>query len=76
LGKRQANPLILLNLISDQALRDLYKIRKASVGNSANAGISAEEASKIKNCFSQGRELFLAGRNGSLMVKPLNFFMH
>lgn len=55
-------------------LRDLYKIRKASVGSSANAGISAEEASRLKNCFSQGRELFIAGRNGSLMVKPLNFF--
>lgn len=55
-------------------LRDLYRLRKATVGNSKNAGISAEEALKIKNCFSQGRELFLAGKNGSLMVKPLNFF--
>ncbi len=55
-------------------IRELYKLRKASVGTSQNAGISADEAAKIKNCFSQGRELFLAGRNGSLMVKPLNFF--
>lgn len=55
-------------------IRDLYRIRKASTGSSSNAGISAEEAAKIKNCFSQGRELYLAGRSGSLMVKPLNFF--
>jgi hypothetical protein len=55
-------------------IRELYKVRKTSVGESANAGISADEAKKLKNCFSQGRELFLAGRNGSLMVKPLNFF--
>lgn len=55
-------------------IRELYKLRKAAVGESGNAGISADEATKIKNCFSQGRELFLAGRNGSLMVKPLNFF--
>lgn len=55
-------------------IRDLYKLRKAATGDSSNAGISADEAAKIKNCFSQGRELFIAGRNGSLMVKPLNFF--
>lgn len=55
-------------------IRELYKIRKASVGSTENSGITVEEAKKIKNCFSQGRELFLAGRNGSLMVKPLNFF--
>lgn len=55
-------------------IRDLYKLRKAATGTSANAGISADEAAKLKNCFTQGRELFLAGRNGSLMVKPLNFF--
>lgn len=55
-------------------IRELYKLRKAATGSSTNAGISTDEAGKIKNCFSQGRELFLAGRNGSLMVKPLNFF--
>lgn len=55
-------------------IRDLYKIRKITTGNTKNAGISADEAARIKNCFSQGRELFLSGRNGSLMVKPLNFF--
>ncbi|RSV29485.1 YaaC family protein [Sphingomonas sp. ABOLH] len=55
-------------------LRDLYKLRKISVGGNSNSGITADEAARMKNCFSQGRELFLAGRNGSLMVKPLNFF--
>jgi hypothetical protein len=55
-------------------IRDLYRLRKASVGSSGNSGITAEEAARLKNCFSQGRELFISGRNGSLMVKPLNFF--
>lgn len=55
-------------------IRELYRLRKTSVGNSKNAGIAESEAAKIRNCFTQGRELYLAGRNGSLMVKPLNFF--
>ncbi len=55
-------------------IRDLYRIRKRTTGTTKNSGISAEEASRLKNCFSQGRELYLAGRQGSLMVKPLNFF--
>lgn len=55
-------------------IREIYRLRKSTVGNSANAGITSDEALKLKNCFSQGRELFIAGRNGSLMVKPLNFF--
>lgn len=55
-------------------IREIYRLRKKLTGSSENAGISAEEALRLKNCFSQGRELFLAGRNGSLMVKPLNFF--
>lgn len=57
-----------------QDIRDIYKLRKLSTGETKNAGINAQEAARIKNCFTQGRELFLAGRNGSLMVKPLNFF--
>jgi len=55
-------------------IRELYKLRKKTVGDSKNAGISMEEAGRLKNCFSQGRELYIAGKNGSLMVKPLNFF--
>lgn len=55
-------------------IKELYKLRKEAVGDKKNSGISSDEAAKIKNCFSQGRELFIAGKNGSLMVKPLNFF--
>lgn len=55
-------------------IRELYRIRKKTVGKSENSGISLEEANRLKNCFSQGRELYIAGKNGSLMVKPLNFF--
>lgn len=55
-------------------IREIYKIRKAATGSTKNSGMSSEEAGKLKNCFSQARELFLAGKNGSLMVKPLNFF--
>lgn len=55
-------------------IRDLYKLRKRTTGSTKNAGINTEEAARLKNCFSQGRELYLAGKQGSLMVKPLNFF--
>ena len=55
-------------------LRELYRLRKKTAGATKNSGISAEEAARLKNCLSQGRELFLAGKQGSLMVKPLNFF--
>jgi hypothetical protein len=55
-------------------IRQLYRLRKKTVGAKKNSGISADEALSLKNCFTQGRELYVAGRNGSLMVKPLNFF--
>jgi hypothetical protein len=55
-------------------IRALYKLRKKTTGTSKNAGIDQQEASRLKNCFTQGRELYVAGKNGSLMVKPLNFF--
>lgn len=55
-------------------IRDLYRLRKKTTGSTKNAGINKDEASRLKNCFTQGRELYIAGRNGSLMVKPLNFF--
>ena len=55
-------------------IRDLYRLRKKTTGRSRNSGINREEAVRLKNCFTQGRELYLAGKNGSLMVKPLNFF--
>ena len=40
-------------------IRELYRIRKAATGSTRNSGISSEEAAKIKNCLSQGRELFI-----------------
>ena len=55
-------------------IRSLYRLRKKTTGQSQNAGINRDEALRLKNCFTQGRELYLAGKNGSLMVKPLNFF--
>ena len=55
-------------------IREIYRVRKRATGTTKNSGISSDEAARIKNCFTQGRELYLAGRNGSLMVKPLNFF--
>ncbi|WP_110709874.1 YaaC family protein [Salinicola sp. CR57] len=62
------------NMENTEHVRELYKIRKRAVGDSRNAGISASEASRVRNCMRQGRELYLAGKTGSLMVKPLNFF--
>lgn len=57
-----------------EEIKSIYRLRKRTTGNTKNAGISTEEAARIKNCLSQGRELFLSGKHGSLMVKPLNFF--
>ncbi len=62
------------NLESDQNIKNIYKLRKLNIGNSKNSGIQTEEALRIKNCLRQGRELYLSGKAGSLMVKPLNFF--
>lgn len=62
------------SLENAQEIREIYKIRKLTTGTEKNSGINTEEAQKIKNCFTQGRELFLSGQNGSLMVKPLNLF--
>ncbi|MDK3017998.1 YaaC family protein [Pseudodonghicola flavimaris] len=49
-------------------------MRKQTSGDSKKSGIPEAEAAKLKNCFGQGRELYLAGCRGSLMVKPLNHF--
>lgn len=57
-----------------EQIRSLYRLRKLTTGDTKNAGIADGEAAKLKNCFSQGRELYFAGCNGSLMVKPLNHF--
>lgn len=65
---------LLENLENVKNIQDLYRMRKLRSGNSRNAGIATEEAEKVRNCLRQGRELYLAGRTGSLMIKPLNFF--
>ncbi|MFY2823953.1 YaaC family protein [Ruegeria sp. MALMAid1280] len=57
-----------------EQIKSIYKLRKYTTGGTKNAGINDTEAVKLKNCFSQGRELYFAGCGGSLMVKPLNHF--
>lgn len=65
---------LLENIENSDHVRDLYRLRKKTTGTNKGSGISIEEAQRIKNCLKQGRELYLAGKAGSLMVKPLNFF--
>ncbi len=62
------------NMENTEHVKELYRLRKRATGSSRNAGIGSEEAARIRNCMRQGRELYLAGKSGSLMVKPLNFF--
>lgn len=62
------------NMENTEHIRELYKLRKKAVGDSRKSGINTKEASRIRNCMRQGRELYLAGKFGTLMVKPLNFF--
>lgn len=57
-----------------EEIKSLYVLRKASTCKKKDSGIASGEARKIKHCFTQGRDLFFAAKNGSLMVKPLNFF--
>lgn len=65
---------LLENAENVEHIRELYKLRKRTTGSSKNAGINSSEAQRLKNCMRQGRELYLSGRTGSLMVKPLTFF--
>lgn len=62
---------LLEHLENSSKIKEIYKLRKPAVTGS---GISESEAQKIKNCLRQGRELYIAGKQGGLMVKPLNFF--
>ena len=62
------------NMENIEHIKELYKLRKKSVGDSKNAGITTAESARLRNCIRQGRELYLSGKNGTLMVKPLNFF--
>lgn len=65
---------LLENAENAEHIRELYRLRKRTTGTSRNAGINNSEAQRLKNCMKQGRELYLSGCSGSLMVKPLNFF--
>lgn len=65
---------LLENTENAEHIRELYRIRKRTSGNTKGSGISEKEAKRIKNCMRQGRELYLSGLSGSLMVKPLNLF--
>lgn len=65
---------LLENVENTEHTRELYRLRKRTSGQDKKSGISAEEATRLKNCMRQGRELYISGHAGSLMVKPLNFF--
>lgn len=65
---------LLENIENTEHIRELYRLRKLTSGKDKKSGISAEEATRLKNCMRQGRELYTSGVSGSLMVKPLNFF--
>jgi hypothetical protein len=65
---------LLENIENVSLIKELYLTRKRTSGRTRNAGIKSDEASRVKNCMRQGRELYLAGKTGSLMVKPLNYF--
>lgn len=65
---------LLENIENVNRIKEIYRKRKLTTGNTKNAGISTEEANKIKNCLRQGRELLKSARVGALMIKPLNYF--
>lgn len=65
---------LLENVENLEQIRELYRLRKRTSGRDRNSGINDKEATRLKNCMRQGRELYASGQAGSLMVKPLNFF--
>jgi hypothetical protein len=65
---------LLANLENDEVIKQVYKQNNHSLGQSRNAGITSEEALRIKYCLRQGRDLFHAGHVGPALVKPLNYF--
>ncbi|MFM5370250.1 YaaC family protein [Aeromonas veronii] len=65
---------LLENMENTTQVKELYRIRKRTVKRDDKSGLNTEESLRIRNCLRQGRDLYLAGKNGSLMVKPLNFF--
>ncbi len=65
---------LLENLENTSHIKEIYKHRKLTTGASKNAGINEDQARTLKNSMRQGRELFIAGQTGSLMIKPLVWF--
>jgi len=65
---------LIENLENINHIKGLYKLRKKELSTSKNAGITTDQAKRLKNCLRQGRELFQSGKLGTLMVKPLNLF--
>jgi hypothetical protein len=55
-------------------IEKLYRVRKLSTRQAKDAGVNSAEANNIRYCLRQGRELYLSGKSGGLLAKPLNFF--
>ncbi|WP_291719035.1 YaaC family protein [Magnetospirillum sp. 64-120] len=62
------------SLENPDEIKSIYKIRKLTSGSGKGSGLKNDEAIKLRSCLRQGRELFLSGKNGDLMAKPLNYF--
>ena len=61
----------LLHSLEDvDKIKRIYKYHKKT----ATDGINNEVAEQVKNCFTQGRELFESGKSSSTSVKPLLYF--
>jgi YaaC-like Protein len=65
---------LLENIENTEQVQELYKLRKRTAGQNKGSGIASDKARCLKNCLRQGRELYISGKTGSLMVKPLNLF--
>ena len=65
---------LLEHLENSTYIRKLYRLRKLTTGRDNKSGISEEQARILRNCIRQGRDLFISGQNGSLMIKPLVWF--
>ncbi|TNC78050.1 hypothetical protein FHI69_01760 [Janthinobacterium lividum] len=61
----------LLHSLEDvDKIKRIYKYQKKT----STDGINNEVAEQVRNCFTQGRELFESGKKSSTSVKPLLYF--
>ena len=65
---------LLEHMENTNHIREIYRLRKLTTGRDPKSGINEEQARVLRNCMRQGRDLFLSGQNGSLMIKPLVWF--